>query len=1117
MRSEKLITLLLLVFFLAPAVAKEKEKKDFPKSSSTDLIIDKKDFEEGYVERQVLRYEAIIKQYREELRSLIKRSVEEKKRVVEKKYAPTIKKELENENLNRLDAIALFEEFIKKYPENETYTPGAMYRLAELYYEKSMLEHEKKVQKYEKELVAYEEKRRSDEPELPIVDFDETIDLYDKIIKVFPKFKYLGAVYYMLGYCYAESAQGEKAVKVWLKLIDKKIETPYLAELYLRVGDHYFNSNDLVKAEEYFLKGIEFREDVFYDKILYKLAWTYYRQSKFQEAIDSFVNLVNYADEMKAKGIDKGQDLRKEAIQYIAISYADEEWGSVDKAIAYFANIDGSKFEKDVFEQLGKYYYENSSFSQAEKAYKFVLDRHPMYENAPRIHHRLIQLYNKAREFDKASAETEVFSKRYAAESEWARVNRGNATAVREAAEWAKNALLDTASFHHRQAQKYKQDGETQLAIDEYKIAAIAYGEYLIKFPYTSESYDITYNFADTLFQSGDIEMSVVIYERIRDDKNQDRLREDAAFQTFVCYTMLWEKSPERLVASEEKRGKPFSKLEEKLIESSDIYLETAKEVEDKPVVAYTVGRIFFDHGKFEEAEKRYLKIISEFSGHQASILAARDIISAYTEKKDWVNVAKWSKILTDRLSEKKDVSKELKQEFTTYRAGALFMYAQKLEEEKKYKKAAEEYLRLVEENPYNENADKALSNAAINFQRATMFDSALKLHERIYKEYPYSSLAPQSLYLVAYNAERSYNFEKAVDAYQQLYKKYPAYEKKAAALYNAGFLLERLQRYSEASSYYKLYYAEENEKVEGKEALYMAGLMYKKAKNWNRMIKSFENFISTFRNDSEVGHLVMRAYHQIAIVYEEKFNKWRKAKDYYSKILEYLEEKKVQSEEGLLYAAEAKFKLLEDDFNDYIKLKIGGKNDKQLEESLKNKVAVMKELEEKYKEVLKYQVYEWVIASIYRMGVLYQSFSDTLFNAEPPKGLSYEEEEIYMQMLQDQAAPIEEKAVSIYSSGLAKAREMKVFNKWTQLITEKLSVMRPAEYKVGKTPKFVVDSSLETGFPILLSLDRTKKKEYLKKGMDSGDKEKASKKDKDSEKAEKDASGKQGEKEAEK
>ena len=1104
MRALRLIITLVLIFFLFPLVAKEKEGEKEKLFPETELIVDKKDFEEGYVERQVLRYEAIIKQYQDELRSLIKRSVEEKKRLVEKKYAPTIKKELENENLNRMDAIALFEEFIKKYPENETYTPGAMYRLAELYYEKSMLEHEKKVQKYEKQLIAYEEKRRNSEPEMPIINFDKTIDLYDRIIKIFPKFKYLGAVYYMLGYCYSESGQGDKAVKTWLELIDKKIKTPYLAELYLRVGDHYFNTNDLKKAEEYFLKGVEFREDVFYDKILYKLAWTYYRQSKFQEAIDSFVYLVNYADEMKAKGVDKGQDLRKEAIQYIAISYADEEWGSVEKAIEYFQKIDGSRFEKDVFEQLGKYYYENSSFSQAEKAYKFVLDRHPLYENAPRIHHRLIQLYNKAREFDKASAETEIFSKKYASDGEWARVNRGNATAVREAADWAKNALLDTASFHHRQAQKYKQDGESELAVDEYKIAAIAYGEYLVKFPYTSESYDITYNFADTLFQSGDIEMAVVVYERIRDDKNQDRLREDAAFQTFVCYTMLWERSPERLVASEEKRGKPFSNLEKKLIESSDIYLETAKEIEDKPVVAYTVGRIFFDHGKFEEAEKRYLKIISEFSGHQASILAARDIISAYTEKKDWVNVAKWSKILTDRLSEKKDVSKELKQEFTTYRAGALFMYAQKLEEEKKYKKAAEEYLRLVEENPYNENADKALSNAAINFQRATMFDSALKLHERIYKEYPYSSLAPQSLYLVAYNAERSYNFEKAVDAYQQLYKKYPTYEKKSAALYNAGFLLERLQRYREASSYYKLYYSEENDKVEGKEALYMAGLMFKKAKNWRKMISSFENFISTFRNDSEVGNLVMRAYHQIAIVYEEKLNKWNKAKDYHSKILDYLVEKNVQSEEALLYAAEAKFKLLEDDFNDYIKMKIGGKDDKQLAESLKKKVEVMKELENKYKEVLKYQVYEWVIASIYRMGILYQSFSDTLFNAEPPKGLTYEEEEIYMQMLQDQAAPIEEKAVAIYSSGLAKAREMKVFNKWTQLITEKLSVMRPAEYKVGKTPQFAIDTSLETGFPLLLSLDKSQKKVYSKKGMAGNENNASEKKDKREKESEK-------------
>ena len=186
-----------------------------------------------------------------------------------------------------------------------------------------------------------------------------------------------------------------------------------------------------------------------------------------------------------------------------------------------------------------------------------------------------------------------------------------------------------------------------------------------------------------------------------------------------------------------------------------------------------------------------------------------------------------------------------------------------------------------------------------------------------------------------------------------------------------------------------------------------------------------------------------------------------------------------------MLYVAESMFKLLEDEYKAYLKIRIGGRNEKALEESFTKKIEALKVLEEKYREVLKYPAYEWVLASLYRMGYLFQSFSDSLFNADVPPGLSYEEEEIYIEMLRKQAEPLEEKAVTLYSSGLKKAKELKVFNKWTQLMTERLSVLRAAEYSFGKAPLYSLDRYLETGYPIALSLDKVEKKEYQQAGIE--------------------------------
>ncbi len=1086
-----ILKLLCLLLFALPLSAKEEKnltkEETERKNNRVPMVVDETSFEKDYVERQIIRYESLVADYQREVQSLLKRKVEEKKRLIEMKYQPSLRKELESESASRDEAIVLFENFIKKYWGNAEFVPSAMYRLAELYYERSMIEHEARMDEYDRQMALYEKGQIAQEPEMPIVDLEPSIALYREIVTNYRDFRYLGGAYYMLGYCLDASKQKEEAVKVWEEMMEQKISSEYAAEVYMRIGEYYFSEkNDLRKALDAFMKSAQYKDYKDYDKVVYKIAWTYYRMNDFDRAIDTFASLIFYADEMKRRGLPGGQDMRKESVQYIAISFADEEWGSVDKAIAYFNKIDGKNFELEVFDKLGKYYYENANYAQAEKAYRFVLSRHPHHESAPKIHEKLIQMYNKQGMLDKMQEEIERFTVLYEEGAEWAIKNRANATALRNAAQQAKDFLIGSAGYHQTLAQQAKEKGDFERAKNEYAVAAQLYGKYLEKFPYTSESYDISYNFADCLYFSGQIARAVLIYERIRDDKNQDRLRNDAGLATYHCYNALWEEAPERQIKSEEKRGKPFAKIEEKLIEASDIYLEIAKEAADRSGVAYNSARIFYDHGRFDEAEKRYLRIINEFPESEAAVYAARDIIGAYTEKKDWVNVAKWSKLLTDRLLQAKSPKgKEITDEFKTYRGAALFKYAEQLQEEKKHREAADEYLRIVEENPYHQDADKALFNAAYNFEKALLFDSAMTIHERIYKEYPYSPIAPQSLFLVAYNAERSYNFEKALDAYLLLYKKYPTNEKRLFAIYNAALLLERLKRYREAATYYALYAREQADKPDGKEAAYFVGLMYQKAEDWKGMIARLEQFIDTYRNDPAVQNLVLRAYYQIAKTYEEKLGDWKRAKETYVKILEYYNAKKVESEEANAYAAEAEFKLIEDDFADYEKLKIGGQNLKKLEESLKAKKALSQELGKRYGEILKYKS-EWSYAALYRQGNILQLFAAALIDTPIPKEIEKDPEaaDMYQQMLNEQIAPLEQQAVDIYVSTLEKAKEARIFNRWTTLIIEKLSKLRPEEFRAGKAPRYGINTALESGYPVILTLDRSEKKVYKRAGI---------------------------------
>ena len=89
----------------------------------------------------------------------------------------------------RRDAIAMFEAFLLKYPNDKRWTPDAMFRLAELYYEKSAEEYLDADEAYKK---ALDRPNPPDTPP-PRVDYTPTINLYRRLLTEFPSYRFLDA------------------------------------------------------------------------------------------------------------------------------------------------------------------------------------------------------------------------------------------------------------------------------------------------------------------------------------------------------------------------------------------------------------------------------------------------------------------------------------------------------------------------------------------------------------------------------------------------------------------------------------------------------------------------------------------------------------------------------------------------------------------------------------------------------------------------------------------------------------------------------------------------------------------------------------------------------------
>src|SRR5947207_14737854 len=135
----------------------------------------------------------MVQEYRGTARMIVKRAHADKVREINNKYDPQIAINDKEARNRRRDAIAAFEAFLRQYPNDKRWTPDAMFRLAELYYEKSAEEYLDADEAYKK---AIEGPNAPDTPP-PKVDYTPTITLYKRLLTEFPNYRLLDAAYYL--------------------------------------------------------------------------------------------------------------------------------------------------------------------------------------------------------------------------------------------------------------------------------------------------------------------------------------------------------------------------------------------------------------------------------------------------------------------------------------------------------------------------------------------------------------------------------------------------------------------------------------------------------------------------------------------------------------------------------------------------------------------------------------------------------------------------------------------------------------------------------------------------------------------------------------------------------
>jgi tetratricopeptide (TPR) repeat protein len=1009
--------------------------------------------------------------FRDEAQQLITKEFAAKRGFLAENYEQAVGGLEVLERNEREEAIAKFEEFIARYPDDPRFGADAMFRLAELYYEKANDDYTGQLEAYREEARRATAEGR-EAPLEPVKNYAPSIALYQRLVTQYPAYKFTHGVYYLLAYCLAEMGQGDESRVAYQTLIQRFPDSPFVAEAWVRLGDWYFDAveaDSLQNAAVAFSRIYAFPDHPLYARAIYKLGWTYYRMDQFEEAVRAFTYLLDhYVAKAKQTGEKAGGDVWPEAIQYTAISFADEAWGGVERAKAFFEASGHRPYEGEVFARLGDVYFEETKYLQAVEAYRHVLALDPFAPDAPRVHARIVQAWSKDRRFDLEAAERENFVSAYDEGGAWWERNKGDPDLVAQVRDVSEKSLIRAASFRHAQAQKYKEEGNLEVAVSEYRGAARAYGDYLKRYPHSRDAYELTYKYADCLYNALDFEQAARVYGRVRDFPN-DRFRAEAA----VSAVISWEGEITRLqrlgrledrkvlLSTDRKEGavpvEPIPAVWGSLVRDSDAFLELLPKHEKAAAVAYKAAEVFYKYGDFDEARCRFEQVVARAPTTEVAQFAANLIIESYLTQKDWAAVEEAS---TRLQSSEVAQNKALFDTLQKFKLGGRFNRAMQLMDAKDWEPAARLFIALVAEAPKHEFADKALYNAASCYENGRRFETALKLYERISVEYPQSVLADGALFRVAWNAENTYDFDKAVDRYLALVEQYPKSKHRKDSLYNAARSLENLQRYEKAAAAFARYATLYPDAEDAARTQFHAALIYEKTQDWPLEIKSLQEFMKRFSRTKET-ELLVQANLKIAQAWRELKDE-KRARDGYAATLAEFNARGLRpdaSPRAAAAAAEARFQLAEIDFAKYDKITLPATtNTKKLKAALDAKFAEAKKVAPQYDDVMRYKRPDWTLAAFYRKAYLLERLAQTIYEAPPPPEFKKKGAEEYLAAYQDGLAqfaqPFEDQAVKVYIDAIEAARKLHVKNEWTKKIGESLSRFRPREYPVLKEPR---------------------------------------------------------------
>ncbi len=920
---------------------------------------------------------------------------------------------------------------------------------------------------------------------------DQAVALYKAIVAKYSKYPRLDEVLYFLGENLSKKNRADPdAMKVYRALIQRFPNSRFVPDAWMAFGEYYFdraNEKDRVgnlrKALEAYRRASTYQESSVYGYALYKQAWVQYNLGEWNDALELFKAVIFFGElPTSTVPADRKLALVKEARKDYVRTYS--HVGSAEGAMAEFKRIGGEKGWWDMLKTLAGLYYDEGKDRDAIVLYHQMIRERPLSSEAPGFQSRVVTCAGRMGKKDATVQQAHAFVKMLREfEASPEPRDEKDKKALVDARRDAEQTLRILAVQYHNEWKKTRDD-----PIAGY--AAAVYRDYLEVFPNEPTAYEMRFFHAELLYALADFEGAGAEYERVIEKdvaaaeakRKPGKFFKDSLENAVFAWDLVAKKldEGEKRTAADPKKRIPLAPQREKLVKACERYLKWQPGGEKWVEIAYKVANIHYRHNAFVEATDLFTRIALDHPSHDLAGYSTNLVLDAYNMLGDWRNVNGWAKrfwanakLVESHPGLKEDLAKVIEQ--------SAFKVIEEKERVQDHEGAAEDYLAFARDWPQSRLAPTAIFNASADYVKARRLDKAAEIRSVFLARFPADPLAPKLLFANAEAYEATADFAKAADLYERYFQEWRkasrgtpakgkakgkhkgkekepelsagAYEEKKAndAIVNAAVFRAGLRDWARAQSASQAYLDTWPSGADASRIFLSIADLYAKQGQRAKELKQIEEYQRKFAKDPEEWLAIQ---YRIAQLLEKSSPPL--ARRAYAQGLDYWKRRKGDvKERGLPVVAQAMYEALEPSFAEYDRISLNVAP-KFMKSQLQVKQKKLKQVEEAYGQVVKLKQAEPAVCALYRIGLAYKRFAQTLLDAPIPKEIKRDKAlvEEYKAQLAQWAEPLEQKAIEGLDLAVKASRDYGVVNDCARQATAILVKHKPEEY--GPSPESI-------------------------------------------------------------